>query len=132
MGERTLGTKLRPLVQLVPAAVVAAVILITLPSTRPVLAEVPERLSAVIEASSEEPESAPAEEEEEDLLPTLPYEDGVYPPRRPRPPAPPALRAAPAHPAHSPSPTRAVTSPTCRSWTLRTRRPTSSAVPSGC
>lgn len=78
MGERTLGTKLRPLVQLVPAAVVAAVILITLPSTRPVLAEVPERLSAVIEASREEPESAPAEEEEEDLLPTLPYEDGVY------------------------------------------------------
>ena len=34
--------KLRPLVQLVPAAAVAAVVLATLPRTAPVLAAVPE------------------------------------------------------------------------------------------
>lgn len=67
--------KLRPLVQLVPAVAVAAIVLVTLPRTLPVLAEVPERLSPAVSSSAavEEPEP-----EEEDILPTLPYEDGVY------------------------------------------------------
>lgn len=67
--------KLRPLVQLVPAVAVAAIVLVTLPCTLPVLAEVPERLSPAVSSSAavEEPEP-----EEEDILPTLPYEDGVY------------------------------------------------------
>lgn len=67
--------KLRPLVQLVPAVAVAAIVLVTLPRTLPVLAEVPERLSPAVSSSAavEEPEL-----EEEDILPTLPYEDGVY------------------------------------------------------
>lgn len=67
--------KLRPLVQLVPAVAVAAIVLVTLPRTLPVLAEVPERLSPAASSSAavEEPEP-----EEEDVLPTLPYEDGVY------------------------------------------------------
>lgn len=67
--------KLRPLVQLIPAVAVAGIIAVTLPGTSPVLAEVPERLSAVVEPSSE----AVAESEpEEEVLPALPYEDGVY------------------------------------------------------
>lgn len=67
--------KLRPLVQLVPAVAVAAIVLVTLPRTLPVLAEVPERLSPAASSSAavEKPEP-----EEEDILPTLPYEDGVY------------------------------------------------------
>ncbi len=67
--------KLRPLVQLVPAVAVAMIVLVTLPRTLPVLAEVPERLSPAVSSSAavEEPEP-----EEEDILPTLPYEDGVY------------------------------------------------------
>ena len=68
---------LRALVQLVPAVVVAAVIALTLPHTEPVLAAVPERLAAVQPA--EEPTvPAASEAEEEDTLPKLPYEDGVY------------------------------------------------------
>lgn len=63
--------KLRPLVQLVPAAAVAAVVLATLPRTAPVLAAVPERLAA--------PEPAPSEAApEEESIPRLPYADGVY------------------------------------------------------
>ena len=69
--------KLRPLVQLLPAAAVAAVVLATLPRTAPVLAEVPERLAAPEPASSEaaQPEETASEEES---IPRLPYADGVY------------------------------------------------------
>lgn len=69
--------KLRPLVQLVPAAAVAAVVLATLPRTAPVLAAVPERLAAPEPASSEaaQPEETAPEEES---IPRLPYADGVY------------------------------------------------------
>lgn len=69
--------KLRPLVQLVPAAAVAAVVLATLPRTAPVLAAVPERLAAPEPASSEaaQPEETAHEEES---IPRLPYADGVY------------------------------------------------------
>ena len=69
--------KLRPLVQLVPAAAVAAVVLATLPRTAPVLAAVPERLAAPEPAPSEaaQPEETAPEEES---LPRLPYADGVY------------------------------------------------------
>ena len=67
--------KLRPLVQLVPAVAVATIVLVTLPRTLPVLAEVPERLSPAVSSSAAVEEPKP---EEEDILPTLPYEDGVY------------------------------------------------------
>lgn len=69
--------KLRPLVQLLPAAAVAAVVLATLPRTAPVLAEVPERLAAPESAPSEaaQPEETAPEEES---IPRLPYADGVY------------------------------------------------------
>lgn len=67
--------KLRPLVQLIPAVAVAGIIAVTLPNTSPVLAEVPERLSAVVEPSSE---AAAESEPEEEVLPALPYADGVY------------------------------------------------------
>ena len=77
MRETKLGHRLAPLVQLVPAAAVAAAVLVTLPHTVPTLADVPARLSPVVQAAAEEPaESAP--EEEEEALPTLPYPDGVY------------------------------------------------------
>lgn len=69
--------KLRPLVQLVPAAAVAAVVLATLPRTAPVLAAVPERLAAPEPAPSEaaQPEETAPEEES---IQRLPYADGVY------------------------------------------------------
>lgn len=67
--------KLRPLIQLIPAVAVAGIIAVTLPGTNPVLAEVPERLSAVSEPSSE---AVSESEPEEELLPALPYADGVY------------------------------------------------------
>ncbi len=68
---------LRPLVQLIPAVAVAAAVAVTLPHTQPVLADIPERLSAVVEAPADSAEPEPAEEPE-DTLPTLPYADGVY------------------------------------------------------
>lgn len=67
--------KLRPLAQLLPAAAVAAAVFLTLPTTEPVLAAVPQRLTPPA-ASEPEAESQPAEEEE--TLPKLPYADGVY------------------------------------------------------
>lgn len=76
MRETTIGKRLLPLIQLLPAAVVAAVVLIALPGTQPVLAEIPERLSPP--ASSAETaveEEAPAGRE---VLPALPYADGTY------------------------------------------------------
>ena len=76
MRETTIGKRLLPLVQLVPAAAVAAMVLVTLPHTIPVLAAVPERLQMI----QQEPdsESAVVEEESEDLTGLLPYADGVY------------------------------------------------------
>ncbi len=73
MSEKKIGTKLLPLVQLIPAAVVGAAIVVTLPHTVPVLQAIPQRLTAPA-ASSEAVEPEP----EEPALPTLPYEDGVY------------------------------------------------------
>lgn len=79
MRETKLGEKLLPLVQLLPAAAVAAAVLLTLPVTQPVLAAVPERLTpAEVEVSAPAASEAPAEEEETDTRPTLPYADGVY------------------------------------------------------
>ena len=68
--------KLRPLVQLIPAVAVAAAVAVTLPKTAPVLAAVPERLTPPAEqtAESEAPEAEPVAE----ILPLLPYADGVY------------------------------------------------------
>lgn len=78
MRETKLGEKLLPLVQLLPAAAMAAAVLLTLPGTQPVLAAVPERLSpAEVEASAAS-EEEPAPEEEVDTRPILPYADGVY------------------------------------------------------
>lgn len=66
---------LRPLVQLVPAAAVAAAVFLTLPHTEPVLAAVPERLTPPVETARE---AAVEEAPEEEVLPQLPYPDGVY------------------------------------------------------
>lgn len=66
---------LRPLVQLVPAAAVAAAVFLTLPRTEPVLAAVPERLTPPVETACE---AAVEEAPEEEVLPRLPYPDGVY------------------------------------------------------
>lgn len=74
MRERNAGKALLPLVQLLPAAALGAAVLLTLPHTVPVLAEVPERLVPTAEAASE---AAPAEVEEV-VMPKLPYPDGVY------------------------------------------------------
>ena len=65
---------LLPLVQLLPAVAAAAAVLFALPRTVPVLAAVPERLTAVVE----QPEEAAYSEAEEEALPKLPYADGVY------------------------------------------------------
>ena len=61
---------LLPLVQLLPAVAAAAAVLFALPRTVPVLAAVPERLTAVVEQPSEAASS--------EALPKLPYADGVY------------------------------------------------------
>ena len=65
---------LLPLVQLLPAVAAAAAVLFALPRTVPVLAAVPERLTAVVE----QPVEAVSSEAEEETLPKLPYADGVY------------------------------------------------------
>ena len=65
---------LLPLVQLLPAVAAAAAVLFALPRTVPVLAAVPERLPAVVE----QPVEAASSEAEEEVLPKLPYADGVY------------------------------------------------------
>lgn len=79
MRETTIGKKLLPLVQLLPAVVVCAAVLVTLPHTGPVLAAVPEKLPepAVTAAASE---AAASEQQalEEDLTAKLPYADGIY------------------------------------------------------
>ena len=62
------------LVQLLPAVAAAAAVLFALPRTVPVLAAVPERLAAVVE----QPVEAAFSEAEEEVLPKLPYADGVY------------------------------------------------------
>ena len=62
------------LVQLLPAVAAAAAVLFALPRTVPVLAAVPERLTAVVE----QPAEAASSEAEEEVLPKLPYADGVY------------------------------------------------------
>lgn len=77
--EKLSGARLRPLVQLLPALAVAAAVLGTLPRTRPVLAEVPERLDPIAVQAAALPEETTEEEpEEEEALPALPYADGVY------------------------------------------------------
>lgn len=65
---------LLPLVQLLPAVAAAAAVLFALPRTVPVLAAVPERLAAVVE----QPMEVSSSEAEEEVLPKLPYADGVY------------------------------------------------------
>lgn len=76
MSGKKIGTALRPLVQLLPAAVLAAVLLVTLPGTVPVLAEVPQRLEMA--AVEEETPADSVEEIAEEEEPLLPYADGVY------------------------------------------------------
>ena len=65
---------LLPLVQLLPAVAAATAVLFALPRTVPVLAAVPERLTAVVE----QPAEAASSEAEEEVLPKPPYADGVY------------------------------------------------------
>lgn len=76
MSGKKIGTALHPLVQLLPAAVLAAVLLVTLPGTVPVLAEVPQRLEMA--AVEEEAPADSVEEIAEEEEPLLPYADGVY------------------------------------------------------
>ena len=73
MNKKRCNTLL-PLVQLLPAVAAAATVLFALPRTVPVLAAVPERLTAVVE----QPAEAASSEAEEEALPKLPYADGVY------------------------------------------------------
>ena len=73
MNKKRSNTLL-PLVQLLPAVAAAAAVLFALPRTVPVLAAVPERLTAVVE----QPVEAASSEAEEEALPKLPYADGVY------------------------------------------------------
>ena len=65
---------LLPLVQLLPTVAVAAAVLFALPRTVPVLAAVPEKLTAVVE----QPVEVASSEAEKETLPKLPYADGVY------------------------------------------------------
>ena len=73
MNKKRCNTLL-PLVQLLPAVAAAAAVLFALPRTVPVLAAVPEKLTAVVE----QPAEAASVEAEEEALPKLPYADGVY------------------------------------------------------
>ncbi len=73
MNKKRCNTLL-PLVQLLPAVAAAAAVLFALPRTAPVLAAVPERLAVVME----QPVEAAFSEAEEEVLPKLPYADGVY------------------------------------------------------
>ena len=73
MNKKRCNTLL-PLVQLLPAVAAAAAVLFALPRTVPVLAAVPEKLTAVVE----QPVEAASSEAEEEALPKLPYADGVY------------------------------------------------------
>ena len=73
MNKKRCNTLL-PLVQLLPAVAAAAAVLFALPRTAPVLAAVPEKLTAVVE----QPVEAASSETEEETLPKLPYADGVY------------------------------------------------------
>ena len=73
MNKKRCNTLL-PLVQLLPAVAAAAAVLFALPRTAPVLAAVPERLTAVVE----QPVEAASVEAEEEALPKLPYANGVY------------------------------------------------------
>ena len=73
MNKKRCNTLL-PLVQLLPAVAAAAAVLFALPRTAPMLAAVPERLTAVVE----QPVEAASVEAEEEALPKLPYADGVY------------------------------------------------------
>ena len=73
MNKKRCNTLL-PLVQLLPAMAAAAAVLFALPRTVPVLAAVPEKLTAVVE----QPVEAASVEAEEEALPKLPYADGVY------------------------------------------------------
>ena len=73
MNKKRCNTLL-PLVQLLPAVAAAAAVLFALPRTVPVLAAVPEKLTAVVE----QPVEAASVEAEEEALPKLPYADGVY------------------------------------------------------
>ena len=73
MNKKRCNTLL-PLVQLLPAVAAAAAVLFALPRTVPVLAAVPERLAAVVE----QPMEVSSSEAEEEVLPKLPYADGVY------------------------------------------------------
>ena len=79
MRETTIGKKLLPLLQLLPAVVVCAAVLVTLPHTGPVLAAVPEKLpEPVVTAPASEDAASEQPEPEEELTAKLPYADGVY------------------------------------------------------
>ena len=108
---------LLPLVQLLPAVAAAAAVLFALPRTVPVLAAVPERLTAVVE----QPVEAASSEAEEEVLPKLPYADGVYV----------GSSGATAAPSGYRSPWKTAASRRSRSWVLPTRPSSFCGAPSG-
>jgi uncharacterized protein with FMN-binding domain len=77
--------RLKPLVYLLPAALTITLILVMLPRTQPVLAELPQRLERITQDEietdtstlSENDEAEPEDTEPQELLTGL-YEDGVY------------------------------------------------------
>lgn len=72
--------RLAPVLYLIPSILVAALIVFTLPGTVPVLRDIPERLTQVVQAKAVrevKPES-PQAEEEESQAERLPYADGSY------------------------------------------------------
>ena len=74
--------RLSPVLFLIPAVLVAVLIAFTLPDTVPVLRDIPERLTQVVQAKAvreEKSESPEAEKEEEEIkTDILPYADGTY------------------------------------------------------
>ena len=109
---------LLPLVQLLPAVAAAAAVLFALPRTVPVLAAVPERLTAVVEQPVE---AASSEAEEEVLPPNCPMPTAFTS----------ALPGATAAPSGYRSPWKTAASRRSGSWTHPTRPSSFCGVPSG-
>ena len=109
---------LLPLVQLLPAVAAAAAVLFALPRTVPVLAAVPERLTAVVEQPVE---AASSEAEEEVLPPNCPMPTAFTS----------ALPGATAVPSGCRSSWKTAASRRSRYWTLPTRPGSFCGAPSG-
>ena len=108
---------LLPLVQLLPAVAAAAAVLFALPRTVPVLAAVPERLTAVVE----QPVEAASSEGRKKYCPNCPMPTAFMS----------ALPGATAVPSGCRSPWKTAASRRSRYWTLPTRPSSFCGAPSG-